>query len=245
MEKPVSFYSEGKRIFANLSLPREGAPGVLFSHGLEGSKDGTKWLILASRLSDSGYASLRFSYRGCGEVPERSEGDPRDSTLTERIKDYRAAIAYLQGTRANPERLGVIGSSFGGMTALAAHDPRVKVIVCLATPSRMPEMLGGVAAAQKDSEWVEFRGGRLQRSIYEDTARYNICEAVKDIRCPLLIIHGGADEVVPVDNAHEIYRSASEPKRLVVVEGGNHSFTEPDHLERVVVLVLEWLDRYL
>ena len=246
MEQPVSFYSEGQKIFANLSLPHEGAPCVLLSHGLESSKDGNKWLILAPRLSDEGYASLRFSYRGCGEGLEKSEGEFQASTLTNRIKDYKAAIHYLEGSGADVKRLGVIGSSFGGTVALAAAVPGIRALVTLAAPSRMPPLSKDSTADLKADGLVQVESGHLLPStIYEDAGKYDICEAARNIGCPLLVIHGSDDEVVPVEHAHELYNSAREPKRLEIVRGANHPFDTPGHLEQAIALTLQWLNKYL
>ena len=134
VEELVIIHNQGQKMFGNLHLPGEGAPCVLLSHGLESSKDGNKWLMLSPRLYEAGFASLRFSYRGCGEGDEKSEGKFEDSTLTARISDYKAVIDFLHQVKVNLARLGVIGSSLGGMVALAAGDERIKAIVTLATP---------------------------------------------------------------------------------------------------------------
>jgi dipeptidyl aminopeptidase/acylaminoacyl peptidase len=246
MDELVSFFSEGQRIYANYSKPRDGAPCVVLSHGLESSKDGNKWLILASRLSDAGYASLRFSYRGCGEGPEKSEGAFEASTLTARIKDYRAALEYLQQTKVRGDRLATIGSSFGGMVALAGQDPRIKTLVCLATPCCLPPLMEHSPAAHSDDGLVQVEPGPLlPATIYDDMADYDLCAAAAQIGCPLLIMHGSKDEVVPVENAQDLYKSAKEPKKLVVMNGANHSFDDPDHLEQAIALTMEWIQQYL
>ncbi|MFQ5873123.1 MAG: alpha/beta hydrolase, partial [Dehalococcoidia bacterium] len=135
-DESVVFHCEGQKLYANLSVPRRGAPCVLMSHGFEASTDGTKWSFLAPRLNENGYATFRFSYRGCGREPEKSEGRFEDTTLTARIEDYRAALDYLENVPIDHNRIGVIGSSFGGEVPLAAKDSRVSVLVLLATPSR-------------------------------------------------------------------------------------------------------------
>jgi dipeptidyl aminopeptidase/acylaminoacyl peptidase len=63
--------------------------------------------------------------------------------------------------------------------------------------------------------------------------------------CPLLIIHGSADEDVPVENAHHLYEKAKAPKRLKIIEGGNHGFNDPAHLKQVISLTSDWLKLYL
>ena len=137
MERSVMFYSEGQAVLGNLSLPHRGAPGVVMSHGFESSKDGTKWLALVPRFYEAGLGCLRFTYRGCGRGQERSEGQFEDTTLSGRIKDYTAAVDFIEATEIDGERVGVVGSSFGGMVALAAQDSRVKAMVVSTVGNRL------------------------------------------------------------------------------------------------------------
>lgn len=66
------------------------------------------------------------------------EGEFEDVSLTGRIKDYRSALQFLQDTgEVDARRLGVIGSSFGGMVAVAAQDRRTKAMVTLSTYSKI------------------------------------------------------------------------------------------------------------
>jgi dipeptidyl aminopeptidase/acylaminoacyl peptidase len=242
MEKPVRFYSEGQAIVGNLGLPHKGAPGIIMSHGFESSKDGKKWLALAPQFYKAGVAYLRFTYRGCGKDQERSEGQFEDTTLSGRIKDYTTAINFSENTEMDTKRLGVIGSSFGGMVALAAQDSRIKAMVTLATPARfqMP------AREQLDEEFFELPwGSRLRTGFFRDVQQYDMCHIIGKINCPVLIIHGSADEIVPVKDAYDFYNSAKEPKRLVIIEGGSHALNEPKHLEQITGLTLNWFKQYL
>ncbi|MFQ5875399.1 MAG: prolyl oligopeptidase family serine peptidase, partial [Dehalococcoidia bacterium] len=62
---------------------------------------------------------------------------------------------------------------------------------------------------------------------------------------PVLIIHGSEDQDVPVDNAYELYQHAREPKRLEIIQGGDHALRHPDNLSRILQLSLEWFQQYL
>ena len=246
MEQLAKFRSEGQLIYANFSLPREGAPCIVMSHGFESSKDGDKWLVLAPKFYDANFACLRFSYRGCGEGEERSEGEFQDTTLSGRIKDYRAAIDFIESTEVDVNRLGVVGSSFGGMVALAAQDNRIKAMVTLATPAKLPMPTEEDLSIYQSEEFSELPSGRrLRTSFLGDVQQYDISEAIGKLSCPVLIIHGSADETVPVRDAHTLYDSAKEPRHLIVIEGGNHVFDDPTHLEQVASLTLNWFKQYL
>ncbi len=246
MEQVVSFRSHGCLLFADLGLPYSGAPCVILSHGLESSKDGDKWLVLASRLYDAGFASLRFSYRGCGEGAEKSEGQFEDTTLSSRIEDLIAAIDFVDGAGVDIKRIGVVGSSFGGMVALAARDARIKAVVVMATPCRPAMAMDELFASYRSGEFFDLPSGRrLKLGVLEDMQKYDICQAAATIGRPLLIIQGTDDETVPVRDACDLYDSAGEPRQLEIIAGGNHSFDDPGHLERVVGLTLGWFRRYL
>ena len=242
MEQPVRFYSEGQAILGNLSLPCKGAPGIIMSHGFESSKDGTKWLALAPRFYEAGFACLRFNYRGCGRGQERSEGQFEDTTLNGRIKDYTAAINFIETTEIDGKRLGAVGSSFGGMVALAARDSRIKATVTLAAPVKFQTP----TREQLSREFLELPSGkRLRTGIFRDVQQYDICQAIGKIGCPVLIIHGSTDEIVPVKDARDLYQSAKEPKRLVIIKGGSHDLNKPEHLEQIMNLSLDWFKQYL
>lgn len=246
MEQLVRFSGEGLAIFGNFSLPGVGVPCVVMSHGLESSKDGNKWRLFAHRFHNAGLASLRFSYRGCGEGPEKSEGVFENTTLSGRIEDFRSAIDFVEGTGIDASRLGVIGSSFGGMAALAAQDSRIKAMVILATPCRPLVTISEPVAKGKRGDFLHLPSGRkLRREVLRDMRQHDICQAAERIGCPLLILHGSDDEIVPVGNAYDLYEHASEPKRLEIIQGGNHSLDGPGQLEDVVDLTLDWFSQYL
>ena len=141
MEQLVEFYSEKQRVVGRFQCPVKGAPCVLMSHGFESSMDGGKWVTFPLWFFKRGYATLKFNYRGCGEGEAKSEGKFQDTTLTARLKDYHAALDFLEGTGVDMNRIGSVGSSFGGMIVLASGDERVKAIVSLATPCEFPSLL--------------------------------------------------------------------------------------------------------
>ena len=241
----VTFYCHGKRIFGNLHLPYKGAPCIIALHGLESDKDSGKWPIIASRLYREGYACLRFNFRGCGNEPEKSEGLFEETCLTDRIEDYRAAINFLWDSgKVDVNRLGVIGSSFGGMVAVAAQDKRIKAMVVMATPYRIP-VLGEPKFSRELGTYYELPSGRrLKEKFFKDLEKYDLLNAVKKAP-PTLIVHGSMDEIVPVEHALKIYEAAPEPKRLEIIDGGDHTFSRAEHLNRAIDLSLEWFNKYL
>ena len=247
IQQAITFKSQGETIFANIGIPSEEAPCVIMSHGMEGSKDGKKWLLLASRLYKAGFAYLRFNYRGCGVGKETSEGRFEDTTLGSRIQDYRAAINFIKTNAVGKNRLAVVGSSFGGTVAIAAYDSRIKAMVTLATPCKFKIPADDTYKVYKGERFFELpsSGRRLKKGFFTEVSEYDACSAIEEIGCPLLVIHGDTDDLVPVTDAYYIYEKANEPKRLQIIEGGSHGFDEYGHMERIVSLTVDWFKQYL
>ncbi|MEM2767324.1 MAG: alpha/beta fold hydrolase [Candidatus Bathyarchaeia archaeon] len=241
----VVFQSGGLRLYGNLHMPAKSSPCIITLHGLESSKDSGKWPLIARKLAMKGYACLRFNFRGCGEGLEKSQGSFEETSLTSRIEDYRAAIDFLEKSgKVEASRLGVIGSSMGGMVAITAQDPRIKVMTVMATPCESIGLGKPHRFRNKILYYALPSGRRLNVKFYKDMARHNLLEAVKKAP-PILIIHGSCDPLVPVEHAQRLYKAASEPKRLEVIEGADHVFSNPIHLDKAINLILEWFHKYL
>lgn len=132
MRTPISFYSEGFKLSGDLYTPDDLSPGerragVVLCHGYTGVKD----LYLpdnARVLNEAGYVVLTFDYKGWGT----SEGPRSRLAPYSRVADSQAAMTFL-GLQAcaDPERLGLYGTSYGGATVVwtGAVDARAKCIV--------------------------------------------------------------------------------------------------------------------
>ena len=246
MDQSVTFCSHGQVMKANLNIPSPKAPCIIISHGLEGSKDGEKWRKFTPKLASQGFACLRFNYRGCGTDKEKSDGDFIDTTLTGRIQDFSSAIDFAQTCDIDNERIGVIGSSLGGTTFIAAKDRRIKAAAILSTPCRFKMPSNEELNIFNKRGFYELPSGRrLLPTFFEDFDKYDIPKDAREIRCPLLVLHGSNDELVASDNAYDIYSNSREPKRLEIIAGANHGFDDPIHQKEVISITINWFHQYL
>jgi len=56
--------------------------------------------------------------------------------------------------------------------------------------------------------------------------RFSAIDQIRRIRVPLLIIAGGRDRIVPVDNTRRLYEAALAPKTLVILPDADHNDDE-------------------
>src|SRR5258705_1716993 len=119
-EDNVTFPSAGLKLSGNVRVadglkPGEKRGAFLVLHGFGSNKDSSNVLAPAKVLTELGYVTLRFSMRGCGD----SEGELGRVICLEQVEDTRNALTFLASHPAvDPERIAVVGSSFGGAVAV-------------------------------------------------------------------------------------------------------------------------------
>src|SRR5277367_224188 len=129
MDEVVSIPSAGLRLHGVVSIPadlqpRERRAAFLVLHGFGGNSDSAGVLQPTRVLSEFGYVTLRFDMRGCG----KSEGEFGRVICLEQVEDLGNALLFLARHPAvGPDRIGVIGSSFGGAVAVYAGGTNSRI----------------------------------------------------------------------------------------------------------------------
>jgi uncharacterized protein len=221
----------------------EACASVIVCHGHGGNKASSLWV--AADLYPR-FNVLLLDLRGHGQ----SGGGRTSVGFLERL-DILAAIEWLDAQTRN-QPIGVLGISMGGATAIlaAGENPRIGAVIAdspfarLRSPVRAaicqrgyPRSVSPVLAwtVCTIASWqVKVRGGLDPIDVVHRIAPR-----------PLLIVHGEADELIPVENAYALYRRAGEPKELWVVPGVEHARVpevQPRaYAERVAAFFERWL----
>ncbi|NIO03071.1 MAG: alpha/beta fold hydrolase [Proteobacteria bacterium] len=222
----------GMKVAGVLHLPdRRSPPCVIASHGLLSHKDSEKYVELGRRLCREGFAVIRFDFLGCGQ----SEGKPEDSTVTRRLEELGAVIDFVRSERYLGEAIGLMGSSLGGYLSLckSAQEKDMKAVVTWATPYRLTGTI-------PEDEGVQPLGKRFS----DDLKHHDLLTVLGRVHHSL-VIHGDMDEAVPVTHATLIHENVGEPKRLEIIRGGDHRFTNPSHREAAYRLTVAWFRGHL
>jgi len=193
-------------IFVPGPVPASGGPPptLVFFHGNGGNLSHRAPLIFRLR-SELGTSVFIFDYQGYGQ----SGGRPSEAAT---FADARAAIAYLHGrSDVDPGRIAYYGESLGGAVALN-----------LATDVP-PSALAIQSSFTSIADMTRLHYPALSFLIPFATMRYESLATIGKIRVPLLVIHGGADTLVPPEHSRRLFEAANEPKRLVIVPDANHN----------------------
>ncbi len=132
-EETVWIPSAGLRLSGLVRVPADLAPGerragLLVLHGFGSNKKANNVLRPIRILDQLGYVTLAFDMRGCGD----SEGEHGRVICLDQVEDTKNALTFLaQHPSVDPDRIGVIGSSFGGAVAVYSGgiDARVAAVI--------------------------------------------------------------------------------------------------------------------
>ncbi len=253
MEKQISFTSHGQKIYGMLHLPdgEKKHPAVIMYHGFTGQRVEPHRLFVktARRLMAEGMAVLRFDFRGSGE----SEGDFRDMTISGEIDDALTAIDFMrQQPEVDANRLGLVGLSMGGCVAasVVGRTPRIKTLVLWAAIAQVAELFPRGVGAERVAEWrrvgeLDFGGMVLGKGFLDDLPNIDPLRDLPQFKGTSLIIHGGADVVVPVSEAHVYHRRFGNHSALHIIGEADHTFNRQDWEREVIDVTTKWLKREL
>ena len=219
---------------------------VILCHGMESDKNSEKLIFLSHRLAEAGVLALRFDFAYVGE----SSGKFEDITYSGEVEDLNAAYALVR--KRQPGKTAILGSSMGGTVALlfASMEPSVAALVTVAAPVHPENFPRRVLTVAQLQEWRErgftlYNGQRLNVSLLEDLERLDVPRAAREVKCPVLILHGDADPVVPVGEAHELHECLAGNKRLSILNGSDHRISDPVLMQRALGESFDWLTTHV
>jgi dipeptidyl aminopeptidase/acylaminoacyl peptidase len=136
-----------------------------------------------------------------------------------------AAVDWIE-TRADldSKRLAIWGVSLGGYYAprAAAYEKRFKACVALSGPFDWAEIWDTLPALTKDTFRVRSHSGD-EKQAREKAGQLTLRDAAKEIACPLFVVAGRQDRLVPASHAERLAKSVSGPVELLMVEDGGHN----------------------
>ncbi|NER03811.1 MAG: alpha/beta hydrolase [Okeania sp. SIO3C4] len=168
---------------------------ILYSHG--NAEDLGEILPRLQDLRDIGFSIFSYDYQGYGT----SQGNP---SVKNAYQDINAAYEYLTQQLGIPaNQIIVYGRSVGGGPSvdLASRQPVAGLVI-------------------ESSFTTAFRV--VTRIPIYPFDKFRSIDKIKDINCPVLVIHGNADRVIPFSHGKQLFTAANEPKLSLWVDGAGH-----------------------
>lgn len=256
-ERPIIFYNQGQHLNGVLHSPADCdalCPAVALFHGFTGTKVEPHRIFVktARELAAVGFYALRFDFRGSGD----SEGDFSEMTIGGEISDAIKSIDVLTAMQGvDPERIGILGLSMGGCVAacVSGQNTRVKSTVLWAPlsddpPDRKQEILERSKQTPTPEEIAQSNANVVGKAFYEDLPNISPSRTIQQFTGPLLVIHGSADQAVPVSHGKRYYELMCRRDALTeleVIDGADHTFNTVGWEQAVIAKSVEWFRKTL
>lgn len=249
MEK-VSFKNSRSLSLSGNLYPAGNKDIVILSHGFTSDKySRDRFERLTSALNLNDISALTFDFSGCGE------SDDDSLNMIKETDDLKSAINFVKGL--GYKRIALYGHSLGTVITLKAYNEGIISMVLSGagtdsmkynwneyfTQSQMKEL-------EEKGIITELRPGEIreklviEKQMLKDFEQVNGEKLLKNISCPVLIIHGnrGEEENFLLEKSKRGIMILSPESKLVILDGADHSFME--HYEKLINLTCDWFKKW-
>jgi len=218
--RAVAIKTEDGEVLDGWWLPPPEPKGgiVIFLHGTPATNADSVWRM--PDLQQSGLGAMAFDYRSYGA----STGTPSEAGLR---ADGRAVYDWVHAA-APGSKIAVFGESLGTGPAVELACDRPVAGVLLNAPYASVRRLFELHALPLPYRW-------LMTNQFDSEAE------IGNIDAPVLILHGTADQNIPIAEARRLFAAAHEPKEMIEIAGAGHlQGYDSGGRERALAALVRW-----
>ena len=212
--KRVAIPYEGKTIFGVL---RGSGPVLIMAPGLDSTKE--ELHAYEEPFLARGIATLAIDGPGQGEAEYEMPI----------CGDYERAAAAVcdwieQRSDLDAQRIAIWGVSLGGYYSprAAAYEKRIKACIALSGPYDWDRIWDGLPELTRETFRVRSHAN-TDAEARANARKLTMVEAAPSIQCPIFVVTGRQDRLVPASHAEQLARSVAGPVELMIVEDGGHN----------------------
>lgn len=220
VERHVLPTPDGETIVLWHAPPLDGKPTILFLHGNAGEIGDRDERLRVYR--QAGFGICFVSYRGFGG----STGSPTEQGT---LLDAETAYLWLREQGVSGSTIALVGESLGTGIAVQLATRHEVGAVALEAP-----YTSTADVASLTYWWLPVS------LLMKD--QYRSIDHIAEVSAPLLIMHGDADEIIPVSFGKRLFEAAREPKELYLVPGGLH---DAIHDEATWMREIDFFERHI
>ncbi|MBN1644698.1 alpha/beta hydrolase [Candidatus Woesearchaeota archaeon] len=247
MERVIFKNSRGLNLVGNL-YSASSKTIIIMSHGFTGDK--SEWGSfdkIAEALHKENYNVLAFDFSGSGE------SDDDSLTVDKEVDDLKSAIKYVKSRGFT--KIGLFGHSLGGLVSLKNYNNDITTMVLTAPVTNKKENYGNKKFNSEQLKELEEKGYItkirdkgirrkiiIDKQMLKDRENVNQEELLKNIKCPVLIIHGDQDKSVPLEDSKNAMQYLSNESKLEIIPRATHGY---DFIDKFIEYTISWFTKYL
>lgn len=207
---------------------------IILCHGFEASKNSNTYIKIETKLLEHSIATFRFDFHGRG----KSEGNIADTTISKAIDDIRCAVIQIKKLGFNS--ISLFGSSFGGISilnALPTLDIPIKCVVLKSPVSNYIDLFNNTMTKKQIDDWQKTGTHEYEKklfikyTLYQDALTHDTYSVITKIDIPIYIIHGDADEIVPIEQSKKLFEVLPNTT-LEIIPNCDHRYSNPEHFTK-------------
>lgn len=248
MERVIFKNSRNQSLVGHL-YTSESESIIIMSHGFTGDKsEWGRFDKVAESLNQSGYNALTFDFSGSGE------SDDDTLTVDKQVDDLNSAIKFVKSK--GYQNIGLFGHSLGGLISLKCFTPEIVTMVLWAPVTNKIKSTWDKSYSKEQLQELDEKGYitktrdkgvrktiLIDKQMLKDREIINQKDLLKDIDCPILIIHGKQDESVPYSDSEEAIKLLSNDSKLELVDKADHGFY--NYMNVIIDLSNNWFLNHL
>jgi alpha-beta hydrolase superfamily lysophospholipase len=231
----------------------ENKKGLVFlMHGFLSFKEHLLLRETAKIFKNNNFTTVLFdATNSLGE----SEGKMEEGTTTGYFEDLEDVIDWAQKQKWYDDKFFLVGHSMGSycIAKYAAQNKNVKSLILFS-----PKVLGEIFEKTDEmkimiEEWkekgfIEWEShsspGVIKRKGYkyfEDGINHNLLKIAENIKCPVLIISGEEDEVIPIEQQKMLFDKITSKKEIYIFKNGDHNLIGKENSEELYNIINNWI----
>ena len=250
MQKQIQFPNHfGEKLAGTFHAPPEDSRrGIILGHCFTCSRHTRILRDVSLALVAGGFKVLRFDFSGNGQ----SEGNFSESSYSKQIAEMKSAASFMSAEGVS--WLGLAGHSMGAIVALlaAAEMDKVRTVCTFAAKASALHTSRFFSESQlqelQSTGRVHFasRGRNLEltEAFFADATKYELSNIMPSLLQPWLIVHGDQDELIPMEDAHQLYQYRPVNTELAIIKGADHMFSQDKQRQEVTELVVDWFKKF-
>lgn len=251
--KKIEYTSrDGVKIEGYLTLPENydperRCPAVIFPHGGPMARDRGDFDPWAEYLANKGMVIFQPNFRGSSGYGWKF--------MMKAVKNFGLAMQddlsdaadwLIKSNYADPERLAIIGASYGGYAALMGAVKTPDLFKCAISFAGVSDLL---LLKEHSKMYANYKA--VFELLGEDKDQLkdtSPCRNAEKIKIPILLVHGDADRVVPVEQSRIMAEELEKNNKVftyIELEKGNHNMSNQENRHKFFKAMDEFLDKYL
>ena len=252
---------DGMKIPSLLTIPRDkvgtmkNLPTIIYPHGGPAAYDRIGFDPWAQALAQEGYLVVQPQFRGSTGFGSDHRMAGKGEWGKKMQDDLTDALQFLVSKGySDPQRVCIVGASYGGYAALAGGAFTPELYKCVVSINGLGDINDMYSWEKREhggkSEivdyWIlQYNNGEVDKKTFAAISPINF---VEKFNAPVLLIHAKNDQIVPISQSRDMFKKlkkAGKPVEFIELKGDGHGLLENESSQETLSSLIKFVNKHL